>query len=201
MVLIVGSASSSDNAIYTIGYGARSLEVFIKLLKKYEIKYVIDIRSKPYSRYKPEFSKFVLDASLDQNNIRYVYMGDLLGGRPDDPDCYDDEGKVDYERLKRKDFYRQGIKRLQKAASLDERVVLMCSEGKPERCHRSKLIGKTLAELNIPVLHIDENGELITQEVIITRWNNGMQLLVDNEGRQIFDSAELVPTTSRKKYR
>ena len=33
----------------------------------------------------------------------------------------------------------------------------MCSEGKPEMCHRSKLIGATLDELGIPVLHIDED--------------------------------------------
>ena len=40
----------------------------------------------------------------------------------------------------------------------------MCSEGKPEQCHRSKLIGASLDEEEIPVIHIDENDEQQTQD-------------------------------------
>ena len=39
-------------------------------------------------------------------------------------------------------------------------MVLMCSEGKPEMCHRSKLIAASLIELGIPVAHIDEHDTL-----------------------------------------
>ena len=40
----------------------------------------------------------------------------------------------------------------------------MCSEGRPEQCHRSKLIGEALAAAGIPVCHIDEDGGLLTQD-------------------------------------
>ena len=45
----------------------------------------------------------------------------------------------------------------------------MCSEGKPEACHRCKLIGVTLTTQDIPVIHIDENGEQVTQEKVVER--------------------------------
>lgn len=33
--------------IYTIGYGNRSMEDFIQLLKRYQIEYLIDVQSVP----------------------------------------------------------------------------------------------------------------------------------------------------------
>lgn len=158
--------------IYTIGYGARSIEVLIEALKANEITYLIDIRSAPYSRYKPEFSKEALAVELQRHNIRYVFMGAQLGGRPDDPDCFAD-GKIDYARVKTKPFYRAGLARLQRAAEQPSPVALMCSEGKPESCHRSKLIGASLSEMGIPVLHIDENDELQSQAAVIARITGG----------------------------
>ncbi len=154
--------------IYTIGYGARDIESLIELLLAYQIAFLIDVRSEPYSRYKPEFSKAALQASLAQAGIRYVFMGDQLGGRPKDKECYVD-GKIDYELVLEMPFYQAGIERLQKAFDQQQRVALMCSEGKPEQCHRSKLIGDTLDQLDVDVVHIDENGELKSQDEILSR--------------------------------
>jgi uncharacterized protein (DUF488 family) len=95
--------------IYTIGYGAREIADFITVLQTNQIAYLIDVRSKPYSRYKPYFSKPALEQHLIQNNIRYVYMGDVLGGMPDDPDCYDENGKVIYDKVAQKAFYQEGL--------------------------------------------------------------------------------------------
>ncbi|MCP4167702.1 MAG: DUF488 domain-containing protein [Chloroflexi bacterium] len=174
--------------IFTIGYGARSIDEFLAVLQANNIAYLLDVRSAPYSRYKPEFSRQQLENALRAHEIRYVFMGDALGGQPDDPDCYVD-GKVAYERVKQKDFYRQGIARVQKAFEQEQRVVLMCSEGKPEICHRAKLIGESLIELNIPVRHIDEKNELQSQEAVINRITGGQLSLF---GQQAF--------TSRKRY-
>src|SRR5690349_4834154 len=100
--------------IYTIGYGNRSIDDFIDLLLRYHIEYVIDVRSQPYSRYSPDFSKKTLEQYLQQQTIHYVFMGDLLGGRPADETCYVD-GKVDYSRVCTKAFYQQGIQRVRTA--------------------------------------------------------------------------------------
>lgn len=175
--------------IYTIGYGARSVDELAAALQTYAIEFVIDVRTAPYSRYKPEFSKDALEAALKSHGLRYLYMGDSLGGRPDDPSCYV-EGRVDYARVQDKPFYQAGIARVQNAFVQQRRVALMCSEGKPEECHRTKLIGATLTTLGIPVAHIDENGETITQAEVVERLE-GAQLT-------LFDEPTLA---SRKRYK
>ncbi len=124
--------------IWTIGYGSRSIVEFIEVLQQYKIAYLIDVRSVPHSGYKPEFSKKPLANEVEQHGIRYVYMGDLLGGKPDDETCYVN-GIVDYEKVKNAEFFQRGIERLRTAFSQQQRVALMCSEEKPEHCRRSKL--------------------------------------------------------------
>lgn len=176
--------------IHTIGYGARDIEAFVAVLGRYGITYLIDVRSRPFSRYKPDFSKEALEDHLRRADIRYVYMGDSLGGRPDDPACYDTKGRVDYASLAERDFYRAGIERLTKAYSQGLAVSLMCSEGKPEMCHRSKLIGRTLTERGIPVAHIDEHDAVISQSDVLNRLTGGQLSLF----------GDAPPGTSRKRY-
>ena len=175
--------------IYTIGYGSRSIAKLIEVLHQHEIVYLIDVRSAPYSRYKPEFSKAPLANELSQHDIRYVFMGDTLGGRPDNETCYVN-GNVDYEKVKATEFYQRGIKRLHTAFMQQQSIVLMCSEGKPEACHRCKLIGTTLTTQDIPIIHIDENGEQLTQEQVIDRLT-GEQLSMF--GEHIFHSRKKYP--------
>jgi uncharacterized protein (DUF488 family) len=167
--------------IYTIGYGTRSLDNFIDLLKHNQIAFLIDVRSKPRSKFKPEFSKDPLEQRINLEGIKYVYMGDLLGGQPDLPSVYMEDGKIDYDKLKEKDFFLRGIHRLQDVWNQQLSVALMCSEGKPEMCHRSKLIGEMLTELGIEVMHIDEKGELVSQRDAMLRLTNGQMSFFDSE--------------------
>lgn len=175
--------------IYTIGYGSRSIDEFIATLQQYAIAYVVDVRSAPYSRFKPEYSKDALVAALNAAGIRYLFMGDALGGRPSDPACYTDD-KVDYEKVKAQSFYQAGVSRLHEAHRRRLRVALLCSEGKPEQCHRSKLIGASLTADGIPVQHIDESGALRSQDDVIQSLTGGQLNLF---GEETF--------TSRKRYR
>jgi len=177
-------------AIYTIGYGSRDMTAFIAALKAHEIGYLIDVRSAPYSKFKPEFSRNALEATLKEHGIRYLYLGEQLGGQPKDAGCYDADGKVLYERVAEKESYRAGIARLEKAFRQGLRVAVMCSEGKPELCHRSKLIGATLDEMGIPVLHVDEADQLQTQANVVFELTDGQLSL--------FGEPEF---TSRKRYR
>ncbi len=175
--------------IYTIGYGSRSITEFIEVLRQYEIVFLIDVRSVPYSRYKPEFSKKPLANELEQQGIRYVFMGDSLGGKPDDETCYVN-GMVDYEKVQNAEFYQRGIKRLHNAFLQQQCVALMCSEEKPEHCHRCKLISATLTTQDLPVIHIDENSEQMTQEQIIERITGGQ---MDLFGEETFHSRKKRP--------
>lgn len=176
--------------IFLIGYGARSLDGFVDALRAHDIAYLIDVRTRPYSRYKPEFSKEALDAALKEQGIRYIFMGDSLGGQPQDPDCYVD-GKVAYERVREKAFFLTGIERLRRAWEQGLPVVLMCSEGKPENCHRSKLIAPALIAQGVAVIHIDEADELVSQDQVMDRITGGQPSLFGDE---------FLDLKSRKRY-
>src|SRR5262249_49023748 len=64
--------------VLTIGHGSLESEVFLALLRQHAIATVADVRSIPYSRYAPQFSRDVLQALLGTARIRYVWVGDTL---------------------------------------------------------------------------------------------------------------------------
>lgn len=168
------------NQVYSIGYGNRTIKEFIELIKEVEFDYLLDVRSSPYSNFNDDFSKHNLIHYLKVNNIKYAYFGDSLGGIPGDPAAYS-KGKVDYDKLSKLDFFSKGISRILNAISKNYTVLLMCSEKKPENCHRSKLIGEVLLQNHINIIHIDENGKYKTQEEIIIRLRKGQFGLFDEE--------------------
>ena len=179
---------AASPALFTVGYGARTLEEFLAVLKTNAIEYLIDVRTAPYSKFKPEFSKDLLQYHVERAGIHYLFMGDALGGQPKDPACHTD-GKVDYDKVRAQPWFQKGIERLRKAFEQQHRVALMCSEGRPEQCHRSKLLGEALAAAGIPVGHIDDDGGLLTQAQVIQRLTQGQM--------DLFGQASF---TSRKRY-
>ena len=185
----MSNKDAATPVLFTIGYGARTLDAFIAALKAHRIEYLVDVRTAPYSKFKQEFSKELLQYEIERAGIRYLFMGDQLGGQPKDPTFYT-EGKVDYDKLRRQPVFQAGIDRLKKAFEQQRRLALMCSEGRPEQCHRSKLIGEALAAHAVPVCHIDEDDRLISQEQVIERITQGQ---MDLFGQPAF--------TSRKRYK
>ncbi|MBV8758837.1 MAG: DUF488 domain-containing protein [Deltaproteobacteria bacterium] len=159
--------------VFSIGHGGRSLDAVVTQLNKLEVPFLIDVRSSPFSRFQPEFSRDPLRAQLQSQHIKYVFMGDLLGGRPSDRDCYDKDGRVDYQKCRTKDFFIRGIERLRTAYAKGMRVCLLCSEGKPWECHRSKLIGWVLQDQGIVVEHVLPTGDLRTQSEVIEQLTAG----------------------------
>jgi len=166
--------------IFSIGYGSHSQSRILEQLKLSKISYVIDVRSSPFSRFQPEFSQEPLAQSLKYNDIKYVFMGELLGGRPNDNSCYTD-GHVDYKKTRTKDFFLRGIDRLKTAHSKGLHVCMMCSEGQPSQCHRSKLIGEVLAEHGIDVTHILPNGSTKSQSEVIAELTDGQSNMFGNQ--------------------
>ena len=191
---LVALMNIQTETIFSIGHGARRLEAFISLLKKYHIKYVIDVRSKPRSRFHPHFNREALNLHLKEVGIRYVFMGEQLGGIPKDEQCYDEDGRVDYEKIKNKAFFQEGIDRIKTAHSKNLKVVCMCSELSPCDCHRSKLIGDYLQSLGIEMQHINKKGDLSSQ-------NDVMKEVLGSNGELDLFSGETKKLKSRKSYR
>lgn len=146
--------------ILTIGYGNRSREEVVRLLRDAHVGFVVDVRSSPKSRFDPDFDREALERWLPAANLRYLFMGQELGGRPADPDCYDTDGHVDYARCLQSATFSVGIERLVAASQKGFALCLLCSELRPEQCHRFRLLGEMLVRRGVPVLHFDAMGRL-----------------------------------------
>jgi len=145
-------------AIYTIGHSNHSIQSFINLLKRHNINAIADVRSSPVSKRNPQFNQAVLSAALKKENISYVFMGKELGGRPDDPRCYEN-GQANYLRMAEAPIFKEGIDRLLKGRD-QHRIALLCAEKEPLDCHRTILISRNLYRLGIPIKHILADGSI-----------------------------------------
>ena len=141
----------------TIGHSNQPAAEFVALLKKHNIERVVDVRSKPYSRFH-HFNREPLTDRLRSFGIDYLHLGDQLGGHPD-PDEFYVGGRVAYERVAALSGFRRGI-----AQVVDESaqhcVVLMCTEEDPAHCHRHPLLARMLIEHGIEVLHLRRDGSV-----------------------------------------
>lgn len=167
--------------LYSIGHGNRTLEAFLRLLHFYDCRYLADVRSSPYSKFHPHFSKENLAFSLKASGISYVYMGDTLGGRPKNPRLYDETGRANYDAMAAEPAYISGIDRLSVASKLAEVTFIMCSELCPTRCHRLKLIGRSLQSAGVELLHLTGSDEVLSQDAASKMLTNGQGDLFEKD--------------------
>jgi uncharacterized protein (DUF488 family) len=161
--------------IHTVGHSNHPIERFLGLLQPHGITAIADVRSTPYSRFNPQFRREKLQAALAGVGIQYVFLGEELGARSQDPACYDPEGRVSYERLAKTDLFRKGIERL-KTGMVEHRISLMCAEREPLECHRTILVSRELAREGVEVTHILGDGSLETHEHAMQRLAAGLGL-------------------------
>ncbi|MCI0441391.1 MAG: DUF488 domain-containing protein [Chloroflexi bacterium] len=145
--------------IYTIGHSRHEWEMFLALLKTHGIETLVDVRSKPVSRFARFANKRVLPHLLEREGIRHAYLGDSLGGKPADESYYDAKGSPNYERIASEPGFKKGIDELLKLAK-NSRVAIMCAEEDPTKCHRRLLIGPSLTERGVELLHIRKDGSV-----------------------------------------
>lgn len=150
--------------IYTIGHSNHTQEEFLGLLKKAQIQVLIDVRSNPNSRWSPFATRENLKRILRLANIRYLYLGDALGGHPIDSESYDSQtGKINYEKIREKKYFRLGIRRILNGLK-NYRLCIMCAEEDPTHCHRNLLVATSLRQESITVFHIRGDGRIQTDE-------------------------------------
>lgn len=149
--------------LYTIGHSNIEPGEFIKRVKQFKIEMLIDVRSKPYSRYVPHFNKEKIEHLCRNNGIKYLFLGNLLGGKPEDDSVVDKEMKVNYDLLAEKDYFLSGVDRLLDLIS-KYHVCIMCSEAQPDKCHRDLLLGSVLEKKGISVFHILPDGTTTNSE-------------------------------------
>ena len=143
--------------IWSIGHSRSTFSDIEKILRSHGISAVVDVRTYPSSKMAPEFNKRFLEQNFPIAGIKYFFMGKELGGRPDGDEFYDSDGRVDYRKLSESQVFRQGMGLLDKLADC-ERVAILCSEGKPEGCHRHLLIERASSDLGLEWHHILPDG-------------------------------------------
>lgn len=178
------------NAILSIGHSKHSAQDFLALLAAHDIEALADVRSSPFSRFCPQFNRDALQQSLAGRGVKYVFLGEALGGRPADQDCYEG-GQVNYRKVAQSRSFLNGLNRLLQGAQR-YRIACMCSEKEPLNCHRTLLIGEALRERQIQMVHILGDGRLETQQGAL------MRLLPGQGQGSLFASAGLVSEPSEK---
>ncbi len=149
--------------IWTIGHWTCPEAVFVGFLDSQGIESLVDVRAHPGSRSSPQFGRDVLPEWLGRASIGYVHL-EALGGRRRkqdvDPDLnagWNNASFKNYADYTLGPEYEGGIAELVALAS-DRRVVVMCGEPMPWRCHRL-LIANTLTARGWAVRHIIGDAE------------------------------------------
>ncbi|QDU33989.1 hypothetical protein KS4_20490 [Poriferisphaera corsica] len=150
--------------IYTIGHSNHRLDKFMSLLKKYDIDVLVDVRSRPWSRWK-QFVGEGLAASLRSEGIVYEWLGGELGARREEEGCYV-EGVAVYEQVAELPRFHEGIERVMEMAQGGRRLALMCAEREPWDCHRAILVARELSGRGAVVSHVMGDGDLMSQAEI-----------------------------------
>ncbi len=158
----------SPRVLYTVGHSNLDFTEFLKLLKDGAVELLVDVRSRPQSARFPQFSQQVLERSLENESISYLFLGEELGGRPDAPDAYRPDGLVDY-RVRRNSYaFRSGLDRM--LMELEQHpLALMCAEEDPLECHRFLMVCPELVRVGVHPLHIRKGSQIETQEAAETR--------------------------------
>ena len=137
------------STIYTIGHGRHAFADFLELLRKYDIRFLCDVRSVARSRW-PQFNGLVLAELLRDNEIGYEHLPETGGKtkpRPED--------------------LARGVDRIVEIAS-ELNTAIMCSESQPlsahkrprANCHRVGMLAPMLRARGIErIIHILPNGE------------------------------------------
>lgn len=150
--------TARQNPLFTIGHSNLEAPTLVKLLQQHTVQMIADVRSSPYSQYTPQFNREVLQLTLKQAGIGYVFLGDELGARRSERECYEN-GQAVYELIAKTSSFKAGLERLQAGAN-KFRIALMCAEKDPLTCHRTILVCRSLKNFGAIIQHIHSDGHL-----------------------------------------
>ena len=153
--------------VYTIGHSNVTSERLLALLEQHGITAVADVRSRPYSRFNPQFNREALAGALKGSRARIFFsratnwervLKIAPATRWAGAICADRTTPV----------FRRGIECL--LAKMENfRVAILCAEKEPLSCHRSILIARYLHERSLSVRHILEDGSLEDHDALLLR--------------------------------
>jgi uncharacterized protein (DUF488 family) len=150
----------AGRTIHTIGHSTRSIDAFLGLLDAHSIELLIDVRRWPASKRNPQFQREALSNSLREQDIAYLWHGDLGGFRKPLPNSPNTAWQVGAFRAYA-DFMLtpefMSIAGEIEELAVAKRAAFMCAEAVPWRCHRQLLADGFLVR-RWNVRHIMDDG-------------------------------------------
>jgi Protein of unknown function, DUF488 len=171
---------SSRLAVWTIGHSNHEFDDFAQLVLRERIEFLVDVRSFPYSRFAPHFNRDEFEAAMTQRGVRYLFLGEELGGRPTHEEHYDAEGHALYGPMSEEEPFRTAVERLVDGGHR-HRIALVCSEGDPRHCHRRLLVGKVLTDRGVELRHILPDGTVRAELSVALSDDNEQCSLLEEE--------------------
>ncbi len=150
----------TSRTVHTIGHSTRSIAAFLALLHAHSIELVVDVRRWPASKRNPQFHREALANSLRENNLAYIWRGDLGGFRKPAPDSVNTAWQVGafraYADFMLTDEFASILREMEELANV-KRAAFMCAEAVPWQCHRQLLADAFLVR-GWNVRHIMDDG-------------------------------------------
>lgn len=165
--------------IYTVGYtlfqqgNTINVESLFDTLKKYDINFLIDVRSVPFSKQYLQCNADNMKVAGENQGIPYINMPEFgakvdswqevfskasdiffekeifpiaKSYRPEKTELLASDEIVDFRKFRHNEHFASGLRRIEDAYDKDFTLCLMCSEKNPMDCHRYFLISKALEQ-------------------------------------------------------
>lgn len=165
--------------IYTIGYTlfqkgqTIDIEKLFETLKIYDINFLVDVRSVPFSKQYPQCNADNMKIAGKNLGIPYMNMPEIgakadseqevfskasdiffeqsvfpiaKSNRPEKTELLGSDEIVDFRKFRHDECFIGGLKRIEDAYDKGFTLCLMCSEKKPMDCHRYFLVSKALEQ-------------------------------------------------------
>ncbi len=169
--------------VLTIGQSSHAWGQFVAILQRNAVQVIAEVRSYPYSNYSPQFDREAMKEALTKIGVKYVDLGEELGGRPEGTEFYDRDGHVLYDKVAASAKFAEGIRRIEDGMK-KYRVAMLCSEEDPAICHRGLLVGRVLRERGARVDHIRGDGRIQADNEVFAKNDS-----VEKQGK-LFDADE-----------
>jgi len=148
---------AKSNFLFTIGYEGKSLETYINILIRNNIKVLCDVRKNPISR-KYGFSKKTLQYACESVDIKYIHLPELgiVSEKRKNLTTQEDYNLLfkEYEENVIPE-QKQALNKIRGLVKDDKRVALTCYETLPEQCHRTRIANKIHdIKSDIPLKHL-----------------------------------------------
>jgi uncharacterized protein (DUF488 family) len=144
---------------FTIGHSTRPIGEFIEMLRRADVRMIVDVRTIPKSRTNPQYNSETLKESIAEFQIGYEHIADLGGLRgrqrevPSELNAFwQNESFHNYADYALSGPFAHGLARL-RALGGERRCAIMCAEAVWWRCHR-RIIADYLIAAGEAVFHI-----------------------------------------------